>query len=116
MTNIASFRIDDLVEVRNRNKKIAVGWLATNINSAQENIDFDKLQKLKLSDVLIVDQIMIQFPAVQQKAYDAGVGVAAWGIQYEKDIQETLAVNVPRLIVDNPSHPLLTRGQQNVTY
>ncbi len=116
MTNISSFRIDDVVEVRNRNKKIAVGWLTTNINSTQENIDFDKLQKLKLADALIVDTIMVQFPAVQQKAYDAGVGVAAWGIQYELDVENLMAVNVPRFIVDNPKHPLLTRGQQNVTY
>ena len=109
-TTIASFNIEDLVETRARNKIVGVGWITTNINTAQENINFDILQKLKKADVLCVDNIMVSFPAVQQKAYDAGINVAGWGLQYTLDVQRIMGVNVPRLIIDNPSLPILKKG------
>ena len=116
MTNIASFNIDDLVEVRRLNKHVNVGWLTTNINSVQEDIDFDKLQKLKYADALIVDTIMVAFPEVQIKCYNAGIGVATWGIQYTLDTENAAGVNVPRIITDLANNPTFKRGLQNVTY
>lgn len=116
MTIFQSFLIDDLVEVRRLNKRVGVGWLTTNINTTQENADFDTLQKLKFCDVLIQEGIIRSFPDLVDKIYSAGVGCAAWGLENNTEMNEVLQVGVFRQMIDQPQLAASVRGLVNVNY
>ena len=116
MTVLQSFTADDLVEVRRINKRVGVGWLTTNINTTQEYIDFDKIQKLKYADVLMSKVSIISFPSLVSLIYDAGMGCVAWGLNNNTDIKEVLRVGVFRQMLDQPQLIASVRGLKNVNY
>jgi glycerophosphoryl diester phosphodiesterase len=116
MTIMQSFIVDDLVEVRRINKRVGVGWLTVQIFTTQQYIDFDKLQKLKYSDVLFRHDVLVDFPTNVAQIYDAGIGIAAWGLEDNTEIQQTLEVGVYRQMIDQPQLIASVRGLQNVNY
>jgi glycerophosphoryl diester phosphodiesterase len=116
MTIMQSFLIDDLVEVRRINKRVGVGWLTTNIGSAQQYADFDTLSKLKYSDVLIQEGIIKSFPALVDLIYNAGVGCAAWGLEDNTEMNDVFKVGVFRHMIDQPILSTATKGIVNVNY
>ena len=116
MTIMQSFLIDDLVEVRRINKRVGVGWLTVQINTEQQFIDFDKLQKLKWSDVLMREDTLRSFPSNVAQIYDAGIGIAAWGLEDNTEMNKLLEVGVYRLMIDQPILTASVRGLTNVNY
>tara|TARA_R110000851_G_scaffold18660_3_gene58444 strand:- start:4246 stop:5517 length:1272 start_codon:yes stop_codon:yes gene_type:complete len=116
MTVMQSFIVDDLVEVRRINKRVGVGWLTVQIFTTQQYIDFDKLQKLKYSDVLFRHDVLVDFPTNVAQIYNAGIGIAAWGLEDNTEIQQTLGVGVYRQMIDQPQLIASVRGLQNVNY
>ena len=116
MTIMIGFEIDDIVEVRRINKRIGVAWLANNINTEDEYAAFDKLQKLKYADVSFQEGTLVEFPSLVSVVYDAGLGLVAWGLENNTEMNALLNIGVFRLKIDQPQLIASVRGLQNVNY